>query len=229
MFPFAIESRDVSRFLFLPKVRKARKDMATSTAVCDSLTQVGNTRVEGVQWCPGCNHTRTLDHFTPLRLGVPYYRPYCNECAPPLPHRRFGWFHPLIKSIWASFRNLAERLQTGSDPKKAPYDAESAQSRAAWSVNPAPGATTFVRLADGLLIDMSSPDALQLLACLQSCEAVLKQHNERTPDQQHEIRHSRSGHTSSGILEPDASVLRILEPIKQGEQRNTDRLQYVRE
>jgi hypothetical protein len=200
--------------------------MIMSAAVADMLTRGDHTPVEGVQWCPGCNHTRTLDHFTPLRIGVPYYRPYCNECAPPSPHGGLGRFHPLIRTMWTSLRNLAVRLQTGSDPKKAGYGAESC---AAWSDNPATGTTTFVRLADGLLIDMSSPNALQLLACLQSYEEFLKQHGERTPDRQQEIRHSRSGYTCSGSLEADATILTMQEPINQGEQRKTDRLQRVGE
>ncbi len=156
--------------------------MITSAAVVDTLHRVAKMPEEEVQWCPGCNRTRTLNHFTPLRLGVPYYRPYCNDCFPLSPHRRLGWFQPLIRTLWTSIRNLAVRLQTGSDPKKARYVAESAQSRTAWSINPATGATRFVRLGDGLLIDMSSPDALRLLVCLQSCEGSLKQQGEVTPD-----------------------------------------------
>ncbi len=156
--------------------------MVTSDAVTNTLTRVVRTPVEGVQWCPGCNRTRTLDHYTPLRLGVPYFRPYCNDCAPPTPHRRLGWFHPLISTLWTSLRNLAIRLQTGSDPKKAWYGAESAGGCAEWLVNHPTGATTFVRLRDGLIIDMSSPDAMRLLACLQSCEGTLKQQAEVTPN-----------------------------------------------
>jgi hypothetical protein len=73
-------------------------------------------------------------------------------------------------------------LQTGSDPKKAWYGAQSAESRTVRSDNPATEATTFVRIGDGLLIDMSSPDALRLLAFWQSYEGTLKQQEEITPD-----------------------------------------------
>jgi len=203
--------------------------MVMPAAVADTLTQVAKTPVEGVKWCPGCNHTRTLDHFTPLRLGVPYYRPYCNDCAPLSPHRRLGWFHPLIRTIWTSLCNLADRLETVFDPKKARFSAESAESRAEWSVNPATAATTFVRLGDGLLIDMSSPDVLRLLAFLQSYEGTLKQQGVVTPDHRKEIRHQRSVHTFSGSHVPDASVRAVLESIQQSELRDTNRFQSVGE
>ena len=201
--------------------------MVMPAADADTLSRVDNTSVEELKWCPGCNHTRTLAHFTPLSIGVPYYRPYCNDCVPFTHHRRLGWFHLLIKTIGASLRNLADRLQTVSGPKKTQYGAESAESRAEWSDYPATGVTTFIRLDDGLLIDMSSPDAMQLLACLQSYKGILKHHDERTPDQQHEIRHSKSGYAYTGSVEPDALVLSVLEPIQRGEQRDTDHLQRV--
>jgi hypothetical protein len=156
--------------------------MVTLAADADTLNRVDNTHVKGVQWCPGCNRTQTLDHFTPLSIGVPYYRPYCNYCVPLIPHRRVGWFHPLIRTIWTSLCNLADRLQTVSDPKKAQHGAENAESGAVWSDNHTTEAITFVRLGDGLLIDMSSPDVLQLLAFLQSYEGTLKQHRELTAD-----------------------------------------------
>ena len=152
--------------------------MVTLAARADTLNRVTRPPEEEVQWYPGCNCTRTLDHFTPLSIGVPYYRPYCNQCVSPSPHRRVSWFHPLINTLWTALRNLAVRVQTGSDPKKAWYGAKSA----AWLLNPAPGVTAFVRLGDGLLIDMSSLDARRLLACLQACEGTLKQQGEITPD-----------------------------------------------
>jgi hypothetical protein len=157
--------------------------MVTLAARADTLNRVDITPVEEVKWCPGCNRTRTLDHFTPLSLGIPYYRPYCNDCAPLSPHQREDWFHSLIKTVWTSIRNLAVRVQTGSDSKKARSSAESAESRDDRPVNSATGVMTFVRLGDGLLIDMSSPDALRLLSCLQSYEGNLKQQVEVTPDQ----------------------------------------------
>jgi len=162
--------------------------MVTLAASTDTLNRVDITPVEEVQWCPGCNRTRTLDHFTPLRLGVPYYRPFCNDCAPLSPHRRLGWFHPLVRTVWASLCKLADRMQTVSYPKKARHGAESAESRVDWLANSATGSMEFVRLGDGLLIDMSSPDVPRLLASLQSYEGTLKQHGGVTPDQQKEMR-----------------------------------------
>ena len=156
--------------------------MVTYAAVADTFNQITETPIERVQWCPGCNRTRTLDHFTPLHIGVPYYRPYCNDCIPLSLHRRVGWFHSLVRTKWTSLCNPIDRLQTGSDPEKVRHDAESAESRAAWSVNPATGEMTFVRLGDGLLIDMSSPNALRLLACLRPYERTLKQQGEVAPD-----------------------------------------------
>jgi hypothetical protein len=203
--------------------------MVMPAAVADTLTQVAKTPVEGVQWCPGCNHTRTLDHFTPLRIGIPYYRPYCNYCAPLSPHRRLGWFHPLIRTIWTSLCNLADRLQTVFEPKKGRFGAESVESRAEWSVNPATGVTTFVRLGDGLLIDMNSPDVLRLLAFLQSYEGTLKQQGEVTAVNRKEIRHRKSVPTSAGSYEPGASVQAVLEPIQQSELQETNRFQSVGE
>jgi hypothetical protein len=168
--------------------------MVTLAARVDTLNRVDITPVEEVRWCPGCNRTRTLDHFTPLRLGVPYYRPFCNDCAPFSPHQRVGWFHPLIRTVWTSLCNLADRMQAVSYPKKARHGAESSESRAEWTVNPATGAKVFVRLGDGLLIDMSSSDAPRLLAFLQSYEGTLKQHGEGTPDQQKKMRYERYDH-----------------------------------
>lgn len=201
--------------------------MVTPAARADILNQEDIPPIEEVQWCPGCNCTRTLDQFTPLRLGVPYYRPFCNDCAPLSPHRRLGWFHPLVRTVWASLCNLAVPLQTVSFPKKARHAAKNAESRVDWSANSATGAKEFVRLGDGLLIDMSSPDVPQLLARLQSYEGTLKQHGEATPDQRKEMRHVRSGHTSSSSLEHDTSVQAGLEPIEQIELRDTIRLQQV--
>jgi hypothetical protein len=191
--------------------------MVTLAARVDSLNRVDITPVERVQWCPGCNRTQTLDHFTPLHVGVPYYRPYCNDCAPLSPHQRGDGFHPLVRAIWTSLRNLAVRLKKVSYTKKTRYGDESAESRVDWPVNSATGAMEFVRLGDGLLIDMSSSDALRLLVCLQSYEGTLKQHGGVTPDHRKEMRHLRSGHTSSDSLEPDASVQAVLEQIEQSE------------
>ena len=201
--------------------------MVTPAARADILNQDDIPPIEEVKWCPGCNCTRTLDHFTPLRLGVPYYRPFCNHCAPLSPHRRLGWFHPLVRTVWTSLCNLAVPFQTVSFPKKTRHEAENAESRVDWSSNSATGAMDFVRLGDGLLIDMSSPDVPRLLASLQSYEGTLKQHGEGTPDQRKETRHVRSGHTSSSSLEPDASVLARLEPIQQSELRDTKRFQHI--
>jgi hypothetical protein len=195
--------------------------MVTLAARADTLNRVDITPVEGVQWCPGCNCTRTLDHFTPLRLGVPYYRPYCNDCAPLSPHQRLGLFHTLVRAVWTSLCKLADRLQTVSYPKKARHEAENAESRVDWSANSATDAMKFVRLGDGLLIDMSSPDVPRLLARLQSYEG--------TPDQQNEMKYERSDQACSSSLVHDASVRAVLEQIQQSELRDTNRFQRVGE
>src|SRR5437879_2589355 len=68
-------------------MRKARKDMVTLAARANRFNRVVRTPVEERKWCPGCNRTLTIDHFTPLSIGVPSYRPYCNQCTPFLSHR----------------------------------------------------------------------------------------------------------------------------------------------
>src|SRR5436305_9687291 len=124
--------------------------MVTPAARADILNQDDISPIEEVQWCPGCNCTRTLDHFTPLRLGVPYYRPFCNDCAPLSPHRHLDWIHPLVRTVRTSLSNLAVRLRTVSFPKNAPHGAKNAESRVDWSAKSATGAMEFVRLGDGL-------------------------------------------------------------------------------
>ena len=205
------------RFFSLPQIRKASKDMVTLAARADTLNRVTRLHVEEVKWCPGCNRTLMLDQFTPLRLGVPNYRPYCNHCAPSSPHRRGGWVHSLVRTVWTSLRNLAVRM------KKTRYGARSAESRVEWSVNPTTGAMKFALQDGSTLFSMSSSDALRLLTFLQSYEGTLKQHGEITPDHQQEMSHMRSGQTCSGSLELDTSVQAVLEPIQQSELRETSR------
>jgi hypothetical protein len=80
--------RHAGRCCFSVLRRKAWKDMLTLATRNDTLNRETRPPREELKWCPGCNCTRTLEHFTPLSIGVPYYRPYCNQCVPPPPHRR---------------------------------------------------------------------------------------------------------------------------------------------
>lgn len=109
--------------------------MSTLTARTDALDRETVLPTKGEKWCPACNHTRTLDHFTPLRLGIPYYRPLCNQCAPPSPHRRIGWFHSLVRTLGTLLRDRVVGTKSVFHTKQTIYHGNSADGSIEWSVS----------------------------------------------------------------------------------------------
>ncbi len=107
------------------RMRKAKKDMVTLAARDSTFNRVVRSPTEERKWCPGCNRTLTIEHFTPLRRGLSSHHPYCMQCTPLASHRARRLYHHLVSNEEASSSNCERIGQSYSESETAPCGARS--------------------------------------------------------------------------------------------------------